>query len=515
MAKNVPFPRKLYDLIEVEPDWLIEWAPHGESFFIRDQDEFCTRVLAKYFRHTKLTSFQRQLNLYGFRRITKGPDTGAYSHPEFSRHHPEVLDGIKRVVRKGAAGVDGRYTPHHRSHKSTYGESPNSPYTFPDGSRGPVASAYPPHGGAAYAEDSEDDDDEEEEEVGSDEEYTPGGERRRGGRRNLYSKPYLTGRGGRGRGGRGEKPASAGIDVPKPAHRYGTRHQAPPESFDPYDGVGGSEYPGGFGYGGGGGSPVYSNSAPTRGRGSELLQSGGLASRQRSMSLGGDDDEPPRHAGSSGGSSLQDPYAAPPMSPPHMPRPRPAAGSPGGGPVRQMWGANPSWGSFGNLPPMGPQRSSSAMSAMSADLDSDAWTSGQFDLANLDDLDQFNFEHSFGMATFGNSCGGGAFSMDEDRMSSRTAPKPQAEAHTAQQTQSVAEAPSSVPSATLPEPLEANGSFFLNPAAVGNGASFSSPPLPPGSPRALAHLQPNASGGKGALLSAEGPACEPPLVHHA
>lgn len=30
-----------------------------------------------------MSSFQRQLNLYGFRRITKGKDTGAYFHPNF------------------------------------------------------------------------------------------------------------------------------------------------------------------------------------------------------------------------------------------------------------------------------------------------------------------------------------------------------------------------------------------------------------------------------------------------
>jgi len=99
---NIPFPRKLFDLIEDEPNSLVEWSPRGDSFFIRDPDEFCAQVLPKYFRHTKLTSFQRQLNLYGFRRITKGENQGAYFHSDFSRSHPEKVDGIRRVVRKGA-----------------------------------------------------------------------------------------------------------------------------------------------------------------------------------------------------------------------------------------------------------------------------------------------------------------------------------------------------------------------------------------------------------------------------
>jgi len=99
---NIPFPRKLYELIETESDLLVEWSSRGDSFFIRDQDEFCEHVLPKYFRHTKLTSFQRQLNLYGFRRITKGTDTGAYFHQNFHRDSPHLVESIKRMVRKNS-----------------------------------------------------------------------------------------------------------------------------------------------------------------------------------------------------------------------------------------------------------------------------------------------------------------------------------------------------------------------------------------------------------------------------
>ena len=158
MALLLPAPhRKLYDLIGAEPNWLVEWAGHGESFFIRNEEEFCAQVLPKYFRHTKLTSFQRQLNLYGFRRITKGDDTGAYFHPLFNRDNPVHVDNIKRVVRKGgassppmptmaasaagAAGSGGGHDPRGIKINSSvayqlHGASPVSPHSFPESNNG-------------------------------------------------------------------------------------------------------------------------------------------------------------------------------------------------------------------------------------------------------------------------------------------------------------------------------------------------------------------------------------------
>lgn len=100
MPPLTPFPRKLFDLIEAEPNHLIQWSDHGKSFMIHDENQFCVQVLPKYFRHTRLTSFQRQLNLYGFRRLTKGPDNGAYYHPLFRKDGLDDITTMKRIIRK-------------------------------------------------------------------------------------------------------------------------------------------------------------------------------------------------------------------------------------------------------------------------------------------------------------------------------------------------------------------------------------------------------------------------------
>lgn len=97
------FPEKLHQLLSsgaVEPD-VIGWAPHGRCFLVRKPKEFATTVMPRNFKHTKLTSFQRQLNLYGFKRITKGKDRGAYYNELFLRGRPKLCSMMRRKKVKG------------------------------------------------------------------------------------------------------------------------------------------------------------------------------------------------------------------------------------------------------------------------------------------------------------------------------------------------------------------------------------------------------------------------------
>ena len=159
---NTPFPIVLHRaMAQIERDGyghIMGWQPHGRCFLIHKPKEFLEIILPRceihrwgyqtsrksfgrlamtslcltkqgfflvillltyiflslrYFasKSNKLTSFQRQLNLYGFNRITRGRDAASYYHELFLRDR-EFL--AKRMMRqrikgtkiKGAANPD-------------------------------------------------------------------------------------------------------------------------------------------------------------------------------------------------------------------------------------------------------------------------------------------------------------------------------------------------------------------------------------------------------------------------
>ncbi|KAK5660959.1 hypothetical protein OQA88_12334 [Cercophora sp. LCS_1] len=64
------FIHKLYNMLEDKTiQHLISWTPAAESFVMQPSHEF-SKVLAQYFKHTNISSFVRQLNMYGFHKVS-------------------------------------------------------------------------------------------------------------------------------------------------------------------------------------------------------------------------------------------------------------------------------------------------------------------------------------------------------------------------------------------------------------------------------------------------------------
>ena len=101
-SKKAEFPIKLHKMLdEVDPN-IVAWLPHGRAFRVNDIEAFVDDILPAYgFNQTKITSFYRQLNLYGFSRMVKGPDAGGYYHECFLRGKPHLIKGMVRVKVKG------------------------------------------------------------------------------------------------------------------------------------------------------------------------------------------------------------------------------------------------------------------------------------------------------------------------------------------------------------------------------------------------------------------------------
>ncbi|CAM9327837.1 unnamed protein product, partial [Discosporangium mesarthrocarpum] len=92
------FPYVLFDILKKESASIVTWTSTGTAFGIRDMAVFRQDVLTRYFKHNKFSSFQRQLNLYGFRKLVKGRESGCYMHPSFLRERPDRLTEVKRGV---------------------------------------------------------------------------------------------------------------------------------------------------------------------------------------------------------------------------------------------------------------------------------------------------------------------------------------------------------------------------------------------------------------------------------
>ncbi|XP_038603906.1 heat shock factor protein 3-like isoform X2 [Tachyglossus aculeatus] len=102
------FLAKLWALVE-DPasDHVIGWSRNGQSFCILDEQRFAKELLPKYFKHNNISSFIRQLNMYGFRKvialesgmiIQEKSSAIEFQHPFFKQGEASLLENIKRKV---------------------------------------------------------------------------------------------------------------------------------------------------------------------------------------------------------------------------------------------------------------------------------------------------------------------------------------------------------------------------------------------------------------------------------
>jgi len=104
-----PFPLKLQTMLRLAEKLgmqdIIGWQPHGRSFCIRNPAIFEAGLMKRFFKQKELASFRRQLNLYDFKRMKFGPDSGSYYHEMFLRGKPFHAYKMIRTKVKGTAAA--------------------------------------------------------------------------------------------------------------------------------------------------------------------------------------------------------------------------------------------------------------------------------------------------------------------------------------------------------------------------------------------------------------------------